>query len=93
MTQTIHDTGVREVVETNDQTTEDDGKRHVIAWQDNLHIYKKGMTSQDIVDFARVNGVEVVALCGKIWIPSQQVAGRETCDPCVDLMQAYLNKN
>lgn len=71
----------------NTDGTKDDGKRHIVRPADNEHLYQFMMfpnpSGQDIVDTARMRGLEVTALCGKTWVPKNNPAGRDTCDPCI----------
>lgn len=73
-----------------DESQKDDKKRHIVNPPNNLHIWKPGMAAQDIVDIARVRGIEVVALCGKTWVPNNNVAGRGTCDDCLRIAGEIL---
>jgi hypothetical protein len=60
--------------------------RHIINPPNNLHIWVPGMTSQDIVDVARVQGLNVKALCGAVFVPTQNPEDvKETCNMCLEL--------
>lgn len=41
------------------------------------------VTSQDIVNFCRVNGFAVKALCGYVWVPINDPTKYDTCEACV----------
>lgn len=51
------------------------------------HYVKKG----DIVR-ANVEGVEVIALCGKKWIPNRDPAGLPVCRRCQAAMERIRNR-
>ena len=51
------------------------------------HYVKKG----DIVR-ANVEGVEVVALCGKKWIPNRDPSAYPVCPSCKEIMAALTGK-
>lgn len=67
-------------------------KRHIVFGQlnppVNTHIWRPGMSGQDMLDIAMVRGVEITALCGFKWIPQRggpATTGLETCDVCMDI--------
>lgn len=84
----VDETTITTTVEDIDHGQEDDNLRHIVRPGDNPHIWTKpgsGMTGQDVVDIARVRKIKIKALCGKEWIPSRNVEGRDTCDTCVSM--------
>lgn len=58
---------------------------HIINPPNNLHIWFPGMSSQDIVKIARENNIEVVALCGYIFVPKQNPEPLDACTTCIDI--------
>ena len=67
-------------------------RTHIVRPPENKHIFKLGMTAQDIVDVARVTGQEVVALCGHRFVPKSNPEKYDACKSCMkiagDLMRA-----
>ena len=61
---------------TNDRT-------HIVNPPANTHIWRPGMTSQDIVDIARVTQQNVKTLCGKVFTPKQDPERFEACEECM----------
>ena len=87
-TDTIGDVEV--IVETNLAPYEDDGSNsenftHIINPPNNTHIWRPGMSSQDVVDVARFRGLTVTALCGKTWVPKRNPEKHPACDTCMDV--------
>ena len=81
--------GSMEVVETDllpyEDTDDPDARTHIVRPADNEHItLGEDMRARDIVDTARLLGVEVVALCGHRWVPKADPAKYDTCHPCVE---------
>lgn len=64
--------------------------RHVVTPPANLHIFKPHMSSQDIVDIARVRKLEVQALCGHRFVPERNVENLATCDECLRIVGELL---
>jgi len=74
----------------------DDGKHrrtHIINPPNNLHIWKIGMSSQDIVDIARMTGVMITALCGFKFVPSHNPDKYEACKDCFEIAQLLMAAN
>lgn len=66
--------------------TNKDGKRHIVRPADNPHVRPvPNPTSQVVVDFARVNRIELTTLCGHKFIPSRNPEGLDTCDSCIGM--------
>lgn len=67
-------------------------KTHIVNPPKNIHIWRQGMTAQDIVDIARATGQEVIALCGYRWVPKHNPDKFEVCRSCFkiagDLMRS-----
>ncbi len=72
---------------------QDSGKRytHVVNPPQNLHIWHPGMSSQDIVDSARRQGLLVRALCGYAFIPVHNPDKYEACQICMDIAQTIIS--
>ena len=84
-------TTVVETVVVEEPQVETPKMRHIIIPPANLHIFLPWMRSQDIVDIARVRGLEVVALCGHRWVPRHNPANLPTCDDCVRIAGEILS--
>ena len=91
-----------EVIETEDLARtdntdgqKDDSLRHIVRPLDNgdpiFYQIDKNPTGQDIVDMARVRGIEITALCGKTFVPKNNPEGRDTCDTCVGMAGMIRN--
>jgi hypothetical protein len=74
-----------EIVPFEDQDATDETRSHYVNPPNNLHIYQPGMTSQEIVDIARMLSVEVRALCGYTWVPKRNPKRYPVCERCVDI--------
>ena len=48
--------------------------------------------AQDVVDIARVRGVEITALCGAKFVPTRSPEGLKTCDPCIEEAGRIMNE-
>lgn len=80
------------VILEKDEKTEDNKLRHIVNPPSNLHIWNPGMTAQDVVDIARVRGIEIVALCGAKFVPTKNPEDvDETCNTCLDIAGIMLN--
>ena len=84
-------TTVVETVVVEEPQAETPKMRHVITPPANLHIFKPHMSSQDIVDIARVRKLEVQALCGHRFIPERNVENLTTCDECLRIVGELLS--
>lgn len=60
-------------------------KTHIINPPKNIHIWRQGMSSQDVVDIARATGQEVVALCDYRWVPKHNPEKFDVCDTCLTI--------
>jgi len=69
---------------------DDDGdhKTHIVMPPQNEHVIPAEMdpSAQEIVDFARMTGQEVIALCGYKWVPKRNPEKYPICQPCLDLL-------
>lgn len=91
-TVTEETTTVVETVVVEEPEAEAPKMRHIINPPANLHIFRSWMSSQDIVDIARVRELEVVALCGYRWVPRHNPANLPTCDDCVRIAGEILSE-
>ncbi len=65
------------------EDTDDPNKRaHIVNPPANTHIWREGMEAQDIVDIARVRGIEIVALCGYKFVPKHNPDKLDACTQC-----------
>lgn len=72
--------------------SDDPTKRtHIINPPKNLHIWREGMTAQDIVDIARASGQPVQALCGYIWVPVHNPDKYDLCEPCREIASQIMS--
>lgn len=79
----------------NTDGTKDDNLRHIVRPADNPNpVFReidRNPSAQDIVDIARVRGIEVTALCGKTWVPKNSPENRDTCDTCIGMAGMIRN--
>ena len=76
---------VQERLEVEVQQGTDDGKKdraHIVNPPNNLHIWRPGMTARQLLDFATERGLEIVALCGYIWVPLGPAGDEAACEEC-----------
>lgn len=76
--------------ETDDQTHE--RFTHIVNPPNNIHIWRDGMSAQDVVDVARVNGWPVRALCGKEWIPKYNPEKYPACPTCIEIAHQIMSE-
>lgn len=93
MTQTTVEQSTIEAIEVDNQEEIAREKlRHIINPPNNIHIWRKGMSAQDIVDIARVKGLEVKALCGAEFVPTRNPEDvKQTCNACLDIAGMIQN--
>lgn len=66
-------------------------KAHIVNSLQNKHIDTGGnMSSQDVVNVARLAGQEVVALCGYKWIPKLNPDKHDACEKCIEIAHGML---
>jgi len=46
-----------------------------------------------LVDYARMTGSELVALCGHRWVPTQVANTHEVCQPCMEVAQILIGED
>lgn len=74
-----------DIVPYEDANDDKEHLTHVVDVLNNLHLWKPGMTAQDIVDIARMTGQEVESLCGYRWIPQRNPEKYPVCQICMDV--------
>lgn len=72
---------------TTEEISEDekDVKTHIINPPQNTHIWRPGMTSVEVVSFAKERGLPIQTLCGEIFIPKRDTNKYPACTVCVDI--------
>lgn len=73
-----------EVLPYDDSGANENNKTHIVNPTENRHIWRWGMTAQDIVDVARTNGWPVKTLCGDQFTPVKNPEKYPMCQPCID---------
>lgn len=68
-----------------DKNEDPNSKSHYVSLFENMHLYQPGMTTSDLIDIARLGGLELKALCGHRFTPQHNPAGLEVCGMCVDV--------
>lgn len=68
-------------------------KAHIINPPANIHIWKPGMSAQDIVDVARLKGLMVIALCGYQFMPRHNPDQFPACERCMDLAGQIISED
>lgn len=71
----------------------DDGKdrrTHIVNPPANTHIWREGMTTQDVVDIARATGQHVVTLCGYKFVPKRNPEAYDMCQNCFEIAQRLM---
>lgn len=64
----------------------DDGNAHhahIVNPPNNLHLWQAGMEMKDLVFLARMQSVELVALCGYTFVPKRNPEKYPACEKCV----------
>lgn len=80
------DQDIRELLSPyEDHTDGKNHKTHIVNPPNNTHIWKPGMTAQDIVLIARLQNLEVTALCGYTWVPKANPEKYDVCEECMKL--------
>lgn len=57
-------------------------KAHTFVTLSNKHIWRAGMTDQDVIDRARIDQLPIKALCGQMFVPDVDPRDREACSEC-----------
>lgn len=64
-------------------------RTHIIDGRQNDHITQGAeMSGQDVVDTARLLGMEVVALCGYKWVPKHNPQKFDVCQACIHVINS-----
>ena len=58
---------------------------HIVNPPNNLHLWNPSMTAQDLVDVARVRGIPIKALCGKVFVPNKNPDSYPACEECIKI--------
>lgn len=77
--------------EGDEQDQKDDHRTHIINPPMNLHIWKPGMATQDIVDIARFGGLEIFAICGYRFVPKRNPEKYDVCENCMKEAQKIMS--
>lgn len=67
-------------------------RTHIVNPPSNPHLWKQGMTSQDIVDVARMTGQKVKTLCGFEFVPVANPEKYDVCQPCFDIAAEIMRE-
>ena len=67
-------------------------RTHIVHPPLNLHIWRVGMTSKEIVDTARLTGQEVVCLCGHRFVPKSNPDKYDVCDQCMKIAGELMRR-
>ena len=84
MSTTLETTSLAQLFEY-EESDDPNRKTHIINPPKNIHIWREGMTAQDVVDIARATGQEVVSLCGYRWVPKHNPEKFDVCDACMKI--------
>lgn len=80
-----------EVKEETKDAPPKDGKAHYVNPPANTHIWREGMTMQEVVEIAKERGLELVALCGYVWIPQHdEPYGLPVCERCSEIVADHM---
>lgn len=58
-----------------------------------LNSYEQNAGTKILVAYARLKGLEIVALCGHRWVPTQVANTHEVCEPCMTVAQILLGED
>lgn len=95
MTDTLSevDTTTMEALFPYEESKDPARRTHIVNPPANTHIWKEGMTAQDIVDIARATDQTVTALCGYTWVPKHNPEKFDICEPCLVKAHEYIKEN
>jgi hypothetical protein len=88
----VIDTSSLEDIVAYEPSDNPDVKAHIVNPDMNRHIWQPGMTAQDIVNIARLQGKTITALCGYRWIPRHDPDKHATCDPCLKIASKIIHE-
>jgi hypothetical protein len=63
-------------------------KAHIVDYLGNIRmneIFGVCVTASEIVQTARMLGLEVLALCGHTWVPVRNPDDKDTCEKCLTI--------
>lgn len=66
---------------------------HIVNPPRNPHIWAEGMSSQEMVDIARMTGQHLVALCGFVWVPKLNPDKFPICDACMTIAGQLMGQD
>jgi hypothetical protein len=70
---------------------ENEHRTHIISPVDNLHIWRGGMATLDILDVARFGGLELFVLCGYRFVPVRSAETFVICENCLEVAHKIMN--
>lgn len=83
-------------VDTNDLNTFLDEQMrltHIVSPFENDAIWTKNMSSLEIVNYARIHNLEVIALCGYKWVPKNDPKKYPACEECLKKARDLIRKH
>lgn len=85
MTETIQDINIEELLAPFEDSNDGNQHfRHIVNPPANIHIWQPGMDMTEVVTLARMNELELTALCGYRWVPKRNPMNYPPCETCVD---------
>lgn len=69
-----------------------DRKVHGFNILGNRHIWKAGMSHQDVIDYSRIHNVPLKALCGELLVANVNPNNREGCNECYTISK-FIKEN
>lgn len=84
---------IMDVVAPYEENGDPDHRTHIVRPVENKHIHLSGMSSQDIVDMARLHRVEITALCGYTFIPKHNPEKFDACEACMTIAGNLMRGN
>jgi len=77
-----------------EEPTDKNTRAHIVNPPMNKHIDpKQEMNPQDIVDTARLQRLELVALCGYKWVPKLNPDKLDVCPACMKIAEQLMAEN
>lgn len=80
------------IVTPYEESDDPNRKTHIVNPPKNLHIWRPGMSAQDVVNLARMQEKRVVALCGHTWVPKHNPEKFDICDRCMKIAVALMSE-
>ena len=87
------DEALKEFVTPYEDSDDPNTRTHYVRPYENGHIWQKGMTAKEVVELARINGIEIMALCGYTWVPKLNPDKYDLCSTCNDLAHKYMKES